>query len=520
MAFRTRNQFVFAFTHLITATLATCYCGTSARADEPSRPNILLIVTDDQSPFDFKFYNDTSTLDAPNIDRLAQQGMVIDGAYHMGAWSGAVCTPSRHMIMTGRTVWHLPYTRSKPRSAGKPSKPYFPGNPAHVPADLADHSLAAVFNRAGYHTMRTCKIGNSYPAANEKFTVCHDKSNRGGDAETGSAWHAERVLDYLESREQSGKDNPFLIYLGFSHPHDTRDGTPELIEKYGVTNHTDPHVLPTPHADRAPKLPINYLPAHPFHHGHLDLRDELKVSGVWGRRDEASIRNELGREYACAENIDIQVGRVLDKLETMGQLDNTLVIYTSDHGIAIGRHGLLGKQNLYEHTWRVPMIARGPGIAPGTRATGNIYLLDLLATACDFAGIQPPETNEGTSFRPVLLGEQTHMRDTLYGVYSGGTKPGMRAVRRGDWKLIKYDVLEGKVRKTQLFNLAENPWELLAEHQHERTTAATGNSPAAHQRNLANDPKHQSKLREMEALLLKQQQAHDDPYRLWDQPKL
>jgi energy-coupling factor transporter ATP-binding protein EcfA2 len=141
-----------------------------------------------------------------------------------------------------------------------------------------------------------------------------------------------------------------------------------------------------------------------------DLRDEVAVSGVWKNRDALTIRNEVGREYACVENIDIQIGRVLARLEAMGEVENTYIFYTSDHGIAIGRHGLVGKQNLYEHTWRVPMIVKGPGIAAGSRVEGNIYLLDVLATLCDLAGVQPPESNEGSSFKPVLEGKTKTIR--------------------------------------------------------------------------------------------------------------
>jgi choline-sulfatase len=197
-------------------------------------------------------------------------------------------------------------------------------------------------------------------------------------------------------REGTKERNPFLIYFGFSHPHDTRDGTPELLAKYGATNHTDKDTLP-PANEKQPKLPVNYLPKHPFNNGNIGVRDEVAVSGVWEKRDERTIRNELGREFACSENIDIQIGRVLKKLEAMGELDNTYIIYTSDHGIAIGRHGLQGKQNLYEHTWRVPYIVKGPGIRAGSRTQGNIYLLDTLATMCDLAGIPAPDSNQGIS---------------------------------------------------------------------------------------------------------------------------
>lgn len=472
--------------------LVSVFC-LPVRAAE-SKPNILFIIVDDQSPFDLKIYNPDSTLETPSIDRLAAEGMVLDGAYHMGSFSGAVCTPSRHMVMCGRTLWHLPNAKGA-IAAGL------------CPPDIEENTLAAVFNRSGYSTMRTCKRGNSYEGANRQFTIRHDATKRGGTDETGSVWHGDQVMNYLADRQSEKDTKPFLIYFGFSHPHDTRDGTPELLAKYGAVNHKDRETLP-PANPRQPPLPVNYLPEHPFHHGHPGLRDEVAVSGVWEKRDERTIRNELGREFACSENIDRQIGRVLKQLETMGELDNTYIVYTADHGMAIGRHGLQGKQNLYEHTWRVPYIVKGPGIKAGSRATGNIYLLDSLATLCDLAGIDAPESSEGTSFKAVLEGRKDTVRSTLYGAYCGGTKPGMRCVRQGDWKLIKYDVLDGKVRQTQLFNLAQNPHEFLAKHGRQ----------SALETNLATSPAHAEKLAEMESLLLAEMRRLDDPYRLWDQP--
>ena len=471
---------------------------------KPKRPNFLFVLVDDQSPFDLKLYNSKSELQTLTLDRLATEGMTFNGAYHMGSFSGAVCTPSRHMIMSGRTVWHLPISPGA-MAAGR------------CPANLEQQTIPAVFNRAGYSTMRTCKIGNSYEAANKLFTIRKDATMRGGTDDTGSAWHAQQVLDYLKERQSSHDTKPFYIHFGFSHPHDTRDGKADLLTKYGAVNHDDKSKLPVLN-NKQPKLPINYLPAHPFPHGHPGLRDEVDVSGVWENRDEATIRNELGREFACSENIDTQLDRVLKQLEAMNELDNTYIIYTADHGMAIGRHGLQGKQNLYQHTWRVPLIVKGPGIKPGSRVEGNVYLLDLLATFCDLAGIQPPETNEGLSFRPVLEGKQQTVRDVLYGVYNGGTKPGMRCVKRGDWKLIKYDVLDGSVQQTQLFNLAENPNEFLVEHHEATVQSLTGTSPQPNQVNLANDPKHADKLAEMEELLLAEMRRLDDPWRLWNQP--
>ncbi len=476
----------------------------AAAAAPAKRPNILFILVDDQSPFDLRVYEPTSALRTPVLDRLAARGVVLDAAYHMGAGVGGVCTPSRHMIMSGRTLWHLP------ASAGGPPRNL-------CPPDLPQFTLPAVFNRAGYATMRTCKTGNSYEAANQLFTVRKDAMKRGPTDESGSAWHAEQVLAYLGQRAATKDPAPFFIYFGFSHPHDTRDGKPDLLARYGAVNHTDPDQPPATRAD-TPKLPVGYLPAHPFPHGHPGLRDEVAVSGVWERRDERTIRNETGRQFACSDNIDTQIGRVLDRLAALGELENTYIFYTADHGMAIGRHGLQGKQNLYEHTWRVPFIAAGPGLPAGRRAQGNVYLLDVLATLCDFAGIAPPASNEGLSFRSVLEGRQAAVRDVLYGCYDGGTKPGLRAVRRGDWKLVQWDVLDGSVRRTQLFNLAENPREFLREHHDPALVALTGVRPAAHQVDLSADPRYAGQLAEMQALLLAEMRRLDDPWRLWNQP--
>jgi arylsulfatase A-like enzyme len=475
---------LFCLSLLFATTLATA---ASAAVPEAKRPNILFILVDDQSPFDLKAYDPESPLTTPHIDRLAAEGMVFDGAYQMGSFSGAVCMPSRHMIMSGRTVWHLPPA---------------PWGAKTSPPSLEQQTLPAVFNRAGYATMRTCKQGNSYEAANKLFTVRHDATKRGGTDETGSTWHGDRVMDYLQDRETTQDIKPFLIYYGFSHPHDERDGRPELLAKYGAVNHIDTENPPSPHS-KQPPLPPNYLPTHPFDMTHADVRDEVAVSGVWKRRDEATIRNELGRELACSENIDIQIGRVLKKLEETGELDNTYILYTADHGMSIGRHGLMGKQNLYQHTWRVPFIVKGPGIKAGSRVEGNIYLLDILATLCDLANIPAPDTNEGLSFKPVLEGQKSTIRDTLYGVYSGGSKPGIRAVKKGDWKLIQYEAPDRGVNETQLFDLAANPHELLPEH----------GKP-----NLAKDPAHAAKLTEMQDLLLSEMRRLEDPWRFSHQP--
>ena len=150
---------------LLVVSLATV---AIARAAD-KRPNILFIIADDQSPFDFKTYNPASGLETPVLDKLAEGGMVFDGAYHMGSFSGAVCSPSRRMIMSGRTLWRLKPSGKKRRKKGRKAKQ------VEEPATYANphrFTLPAIFNKAGYATMRTCKTGNSYEGANALFTVC------------------------------------------------------------------------------------------------------------------------------------------------------------------------------------------------------------------------------------------------------------------------------------------------------------------------------------------------------------
>ena len=338
------------------------------------RPNVLIIVTDDQDAETLDVYGDT-ICDTPNIDRLASQGLSFTSAHHMGSFRAAVCTPSRCMLMTGRNVWEtqnlnvnyppLDYIHKTEENYAKITEE----NPSY-------NSMPALFKRAGYYTFRTCKRGNSYEGANLLFDERYDKTNRDADDENNSKWHSDKVINYLQRRIDHPTDQPFLIYLGFSHPHDPRRGKPELLEKYGAVSPGPPYTI----NKKSPKLPVNYLPGHPFEEGHPDLRDENSVEGVLTRRDEATVRNERGKELATIEAIDTQIGRVLKKLEETGELDNTYIFFVSDHGIAVGKHGLMGKQNLYEHSLKIPLIVKGPNIKKNKKAKGNIYLSDVLPT--------------------------------------------------------------------------------------------------------------------------------------------
>ncbi|HYR57258.1 MAG TPA: sulfatase-like hydrolase/transferase, partial [Chthoniobacteraceae bacterium] len=282
-------------------------------------------------------------------------------------------------------------------------------------------------------------------------------------------FYAGKTIEWLRARKDDPR--PFCTYLGPPVPHDPRVAPPPFMEMY------DPAKL---------TLPKNFMPQHPFDNGELRVRDELLAPFP---RTEAEMRRHLADYYACITNLDHHVGRIVEELKTSGQLERTLIVYTSDHGLAVGgMHGLMGKQNLYEHN-KPPLVIAGPGIAPG-KSDALVYLYDLYPTLCEFAGLPIPEKVEGRSLLPVIRGEKPTVRDTLFCAY----RDCQRMIRDARWKLIEYRA--GGERNTQLFDLASDPDEL---------------------KNLAKDEAHASELNRLRAQLTEARKQFGDPVD-WDAP--
>jgi arylsulfatase A-like enzyme len=222
--------------------------------------------------------------------------------------------------------------------------------------------------------------------------------------------------------------------VNFTGPHDPLFLPPRMEDKY------DPAKLP---------LPKNFLPEHPFDHGNLRGRDEQ----LWPwPRSEETVRQGLALYYAVVTHLDLQVGRIMAALEESGQLENTLLICSSDHGLAIGSHGLRGKQNMYEHTINVPLLIAGPGVPQNRRCTAQVYLRELYPTICEMAGVAVPDTVESESFAAVLRGERDTHHEYAF-AYFGDTQ---RMIRGKRWKLIHYPKLD----REQLFDLESDSDEL------------------------------------------------------------
>jgi arylsulfatase A-like enzyme len=196
-------------------------------------------------------------------------------------------------------------------------------------------------------------------------------------------------------------------------------------------------------------LPASFLPRHPFDNGEMTIRDEKLADRP---RTPEAIRKHTADYHGMISHLDAQVGRILDALAETKHDGDTLVIFTSDHGLAVGRHGLMGKQNLYDHSMRPPLLLRGPGVPAGKRSAALCYLQDVFPTACELAGVPRPETVEGLSLAPVLSGKKPSARSSLF----GADRDVQRMVRTEKWKLIRYP----KIDRTQLFNVADDPDEL------------------------------------------------------------
>jgi arylsulfatase A-like enzyme len=401
----------------------------AAEAQTPTkRPNVLILFADDQRADTIAALGN-SHIRTPNLDRLVSQGTSFTRAYCMGSLQGAVCVPSRAMLLTGRTLFHV-----KDDLKGQPTWPEAFANAGYTTFFTGkwhnqEASALRVFQQG--KAIFLGGMGDPYRLPIQDISPEHAFVNKRLSGEHSVKVFADAAADFL--RGQSGK-GPFLCYVPFNLPH-------------------DPRVAPQPYHDRynaeRPPLPANFLPQHPFNNGALIIRDEELAP--WPRTPKI-VRQHLADYYAAIEFLDAQIGRIVEAIQASSQYDNTLIVFTADHGLAIGSHGLFGKQNLYDHSMHAPLIIAGPGIPRDRRVDAMCYLLDIFPTLGELAGIPVPQGSEGQSLVPILTGQRQTGRDSIFTAYIDV----QRAVRDDRWKLIIYP----KINKTQLFDLKNDPNEI------------------------------------------------------------
>jgi arylsulfatase A-like enzyme len=391
------------------------------------RPNFLFLYTDDHRADTIAAWGNEH-IDTPNLDALVRRGFSFKRNYCMGSPHGAVCVPSRAMILTGQA--------------------YF-----RIPEDLRGvDTLPQRLGEAGYTTFITGKWHNEPPALVKSFQrgkaimfggmsnhelvplvdITPDRQLGNDRIETrfSTEIFAGEAIEFL--RDYDG-DAPFFCYVPFTAPHDPRMPPEPYRSKY----YADP-----------PPLPPNFMPQHPFDNGALLTRDENLAP--WPRTGNI-IRDQLAEYYGMIEHLDTQIGRILNALAASPHAGRTYIIFAGDHGLAMGSHGLLGKQSVYEHSMRAPMIVAGPDIPHG-ETQALTYLFDIVPTIVELAGVPPLEPMDGMDLAPLWRGERESLRDAIFLAYEDS----QRALVESRWKLIRYPLID----YNQLFDLADDPYEL------------------------------------------------------------
>ncbi len=457
-------------------TLAGAACLT-ARAGEPrGQPNILLLYTDDQT-FDSIRALGNSEIRTPNLDRLATSGTVFRNCYNQGGWHGAVCVASRTMLNTGRFLWeacaveqHLKEEAEQKRlwpqlmrQAGYRTAMTGKWHITGIqPADLFDEARHVRPGMAG-----SCEAAYERPKEGQPDLWQPWDASRGGHWQGGQHWSAVTADDAIAFLQQPRTDNkPFFIYAAFNAPHDPRQSPKEFVDLY------PPEKI---------ALPPNFLPSNPYKDAigcQHSLRDERLAPDP---RTPHAVQLHRSEYYALITYLDQQIGRVLDALDKSGQAANTVVFLTGDNGLSVGQHGFMGKQNMFEHSMKVPLLASGPGFPKDKRIDAPVYLQDIMPTALELAGAAVPAHVRFKSLLPLVRGERTTQYDAIYGAYMKL----QRMVRVGDLKLIWYP----EAHVFLLFDLAHDPHEM---------------------HNLADDPSHKETLAKLKRKLAEiQQQMHD-----------
>ncbi|CAG7647990.1 Ulvan-active sulfatase [Paenibacillus solanacearum] len=415
------------------------------------RPNIVFMIADDHRYSDIHSLHNKHVI-TPNFDRLAAGGTAFLNTHIMGGQYKAVCTPTRACVHTGAHVFKA--------VSGEPEARFDLPHINHTTINPELAFMPELLKQTGYATYATGKWHNDKASFIKGFTggdkilfsgmapqyemPLHRFNEAGSYPPEDAVVHDEHATNIfcdagIRFIEEYDGDDPFFLYIAFTSPHDPKTCPQEYYDMY------DPADIP---------LPRNFMPVHPFDNGEMFVRDEALAKLP---RDPQEICRHISEYYAMISHMDAEIGRVLDALERKGLGDDTIVVYTSDHGLSLGQHGLMGKQNLYDPSVRIPLIFRGPGVAKGVKVEALTSQMDIFPTLCALSDIAVPGTVDGKSMVPLMRGEGGEHYGSVFAIY----KDVQRMVKTDTFKLIRYYRSErgGGTNRIQLFNHKDDPWE-------------------------------------------------------------
>lgn len=453
---KNRRRFLKSAAAAAGGVLVTRSRAIGALTTKHRRPNILFIIADDQR-------NDTIAawgnpiISTPNLDSLAKSGFSFTNCRSMGSHTtGAVCVPSRAMVHTGRYLFRVPDNIGPHQTLGQTLQQNGFTTFGCGKWHNGPRSFAKSFN-AGFHIFFGGMNWNQYKLHYQDFdpTGQYPMDRTKVIDQFSTHFYTDAAADFL--KEQNG-DKPFFCYLAFTSPHDPRTPPAPFDKMY------DPAKMP---------LQKNWRPEPPFDNGDMNERDE-KLAPM--PRTEADTKKQLCDYYGMISSQDHAVGRCLAALKSSGQFENTIIVYTGDHGLCIGSHGYFGKQNAYDDSVKVPLIISGPGVARG-RASAFAYGTDIFPTLCELLDISAPKSIDGQSLARIIAGKKTKVRDAAYNAFWHKSNT-QEAVQDHRWKLIQYKIYDKPI--TELFDMQNDP--------HETT-------------NLASDSAAQKQIPQLQALL-------------------
>ena len=461
---------------LVFLTIATLCLSHSPRAEE-RKPNILLLMSDDLNSALSGFGHPQCK--TPRLDALAKRGVRFENMH----CQYPVCGSSRASLMTGL----YPYTngmlgnggnlrknlpnvvtlsqlfRNNGYHAGRVSKIYHMGIPFEIIAGTADHDDAPSWDE----TVNIKAPEQNAPGERTEWSP-KDKSSQtftGVEASTGDLEHADGMAaDAAIEFLKQNKDKPFFLGCGFVRPH-------------------VPLVAPSKYFDRydrdtmvAPKVPKG------------DLEDVPKIIRNYKSIDRYGVTPELHKGlleayYASISYMDEQVGRVLKALDELGLRENTIVIFSSDHGYLLGHHHKFQKQHLFEESTRVPFILSVPWMTKSHGHASNkiTELVDLYPTLAELAGLTPPANLQGQSLLPLLKNPTTKewSKDLAFSI----SRSGGESIRTSKWRFTHWGF---GAKGEELYDLKNDPNEFT---------------------NLARDPNYSGRLNQLKARLKTKRKA-------------
>jgi arylsulfatase A-like enzyme len=412
-----------------TSTLSMVALLTSC-SDGIKKPNVLFILADDLRADAIGSYGNR-IINTPYLDSLAENGLRFSNSYIMGGHHGAISAPSRAMLLSGKYLFHV-----YDRLAGVTTMPMHFASHGYLTFGTGKwHNEKSAFE-ASFQKGKSVFLGGMADHFNVPCNDLGDDGKLTPSVKKGFSTDifTDAAIDFITSYSSGKRDKPFFCYVAYTAPHDPYSPRKDFIGRY------NPDSIP---------LPGNFLPLHPFAFDDLTVRDENL--SPWPRTPEI-IKEALSDYYGLIAHLDERVGDIIRSLKDNGLYNNTIIVFAADNGLAIGSHGLLGKQNLYEHSMKVPLIIAGPGIPEGEISAALVYLFDLFPTLAELCSLPLPLNIDGQSLVPIIKGESDQVRKTLFTAYRNT----VRAVRNDKWKLIRYP----ERNFSQLFNLEKDPLEL------------------------------------------------------------